>query len=1238
MWQFWIDVGGTFTDCVAVQPDGGFRANKVLSSGRLKGQLVDGAISILAGYEAGLFVGWTVQNADSSVSATILRSESTGEIACDAVIASGPVEIFSGEIAPVVAIRLMLGLRLDETIPPIGLKLGTTRGTNALLERAGARVGLLTTQGFGDVLHIGTQQRPDLFAIDIVKNRPLTHAVAEVDERTAADGTVLREASAADVEACIRRLVDAGCETIAIAFVNSYANRSNEQRAGSIARAMGIHVVSESSAIANVVQFLPRTETAVLDAYLEPSLRAYIASLEAALSGSRIQLMTSAGGLVSPAAFRGTASLLSGPAGGVVGCEQVARDAGMFDGPDSAAGAIGFDMGGTSTDVCRVDRVRGVERVQDKIKAGVRIAASTVAIETVAAGGGSICGFDGVKLTVGPASAGADPGPACYGRGGPLTVTDCNVLLGRVVSDEFPFPLDIAAARTRLHELKQHVAAASPDSLAPTEEELARGFFKIATENMALAVRRVTVADGYDPSRDVLVTFGGAGGQYACAVADELGCSKVLVHPYAGLLSAYGIGHADERAEANAPVSKLLDDWSRQECGQLTEQVRKKLPEATQYDRQLDLRYSGTESTITVPFLPSDSLSVIRGKFNAAHKRRYGYERDRAIEVTNVRVIGSTRGSNSPFTLNNERWPAPPSGVAEQPIVMSDPYSTTVIDPGWSAKRLPNGSLLVTESEAAGAAQSATTEMPQAVRLELFHSRFASIAEQMGVVLLNTAVSTNVKERLDFSCAVFDAAGRLVVNAPHIPVHLGAMGETVRHFIKSQTIQHGDVFVTNDPYHGGSHLPDVTVVTPVFVDDGGNNPQPQFYVASRAHHAEIGGIVPGSIPPNSTSLADEGVLIRDFKLVAAGEDNSDALAKHLASGPFPSRNIADNMADIAAQSAANQTGVVMLLELVGREGINTVQSMMTDIRAAAATKTRNALRQWFGSRATPFHATDQLDDGAMIAVTIAINDGVARFDFDGTDPVVPSNLNANRGIVTAAVLYTLRLLLGRVDPTAASMPLNEGVLDPVEIVLPDCLLNPTAHADPSACAAVVGGNTETSQRIVDVLLQALGLAACSQGTMNNVTFGNAGFGYYETIAGGAGASSLAAGADAAQVHMTNTRMTDVEILEQRYPVRVRKFAIRLDSGGRGRHAGGDGVVRELEFLEPLSLSLLTGRRTTAPRGSEGGDDGANGQNTLIRADGTTERLAWRQQLSIQAGDRLRIETPGGGGFGKVEKT
>lgn len=1236
MWQFWIDVGGTFTDCVAVRPDGEFRANKVLSSGRLKGQLVDGAVSILAGYEAGLFAGWTVQNADGSVSAKILQSESTGDITCDAAIASGPVEIFSGEIAPIVAIRLMLGLRLDETIPPIELKLGTTRGTNALLERAGARVGLLTTQGFRDVLHIGTQQRPDLFAIDIVKNPPLTHAVAEIHERTAADGTVLQEVNAAEVEACIRRLVDAGCETIAIAFVNSYANRSNEQRTASIARAMGIHVVSESAEIANVVQFLPRTETAVLDAYLEPSLRQYIASLEAALSGSRIQLMTSAGGLLSPSAFRGTASLLSGPAGGVVGCEQVAKDAGMFTGPDPVAGAIGFDMGGTSTDVCRVDRVRGVERVQDKMKAGVRIAASTVAIETVAAGGGSICGFDGVKLTVGPASAGADPGPACYGRGGPLTVTDCNVLLGRVLSDEFPFPLDIAAAQSRLQELQKQVIAANPDEPTPTEEELAGGFFKIATENMARAVRRVTVADGYDPSRDVLVTFGGAGGQYACAVAEELGCSKVLVHPYAGLLSAYGIGHANERAEANAPVSKLLDDWSRQECDQLTEQVRGKLPTATHYDHQLDLRYVGTESTITIPYLLSEPASFVRTKFNAAHKRRYGYERDRAIEVTNVRVIGSTSRSNSPFTLDDERWPAPPSEVVEQSIVLSDPYSTTVIDPGWSAERLPTGSLLLRKSEAPGSVQAATTEMPHAARLELFHSRFASIAEQMGVVLQNTAVSTNVKERLDFSCAVFNAAGRLVVNAPHIPVHLGAMGETVRHLIGSQTIQHGDVFVTNDPYHGGSHLPDVTVVTPVFVDDDENNPQPQFFVASRAHHAEIGGIVPGSIPPNSTSLADEGVLIRDFKLVAAGEDNSDALAKHLASGSFPSRNVPDNMADISAQSAANQTGVAMLRELVGREGVDTVQSMMADIRAAAAIKTRDALRKWFGSRPTPCRATDQLDDGAKIAVTVTINDGVAKFDFSGTAPVVPSNLNANRGIVTAAVLYTLRLLLGRVDPTAASMPLNEGVLDPVEIVLADCLLNPTAHADPSACAAVVGGNTETSQRIVDVLLQALGLAACSQGTMNNVTFGNTGFGYYETIAGGAGASSLAAGADAVQVHMTNTRMTDVEILEQRYPVRVRKFAIRVDSGGRGRHTGGDGVIRELEFLEPLSLSLLTGRRTTAPRGSEGGDDGTNGQNTLIRDDGTVERLEWRHQVSVDAGDRLRIETPGGGGFGAVD--
>lgn len=1244
MWQFWIDVGGTFTDCIAVTPSGAFRPLKILSSGRIKGRLQSGEIPELSGFEPNAFVGWSVESLADELSGKVvdvIPSDSAGpaRFKLNRQLPDGPVELSCGQIAPLVAIRLTLGLRPHEVIPTIDLKLGTTRGTNALLERAGARVGLLTTRGFGNALKIGTQQRPDLFALDVVKIPPLYHAVAEVDERIDAAGAVVAPMDIRSVDDALNRLESAGCETIAIAFVNSYRNSAHEHIATAEARDRGFDVVTESAALSKSIQFLPRAETAVLDAYLEPKLRDYVDSLEASLPGSRIRLMTSAGGLVTPTEFRGTASLLSGPAGGVVGCEDVVRSAGLFDGNEAVAGAIGFDMGGTSTDVCRVDRLTGIERVHDKVKAGVRVAASTVAIETVAAGGGSICGFDGVKLTVGPQSAGADPGPACYGRGGPLTVTDVNVLLGRVLPDEFPFALDLEAANRRLTNLREFIEQVT--GTAPTESDLLTGLFRIATENMARAVRRVTVANGHDPARDVLVTFGGAGGQYACAVAEELGCTTVIVHPYAGLLSAYGIGRADERAEISETVLMPLSTGAFEVFSCLEAEARQRLPGCDEVIREFDLRYLGTEATLTLDVSANASVNSLQDRFGEAHEGRYGYRRDRAIEVVNARAIAVRTGNRQQFDLNGNRWPAPPTTPQDQPVVLADPFSTTVVDPGWSAERLSNSSLLLTHKSRQTSTNSSATKRDATadpIRLELFNSRFAAIAEQMGVVLQNTSVSTNVKERLDFSCAVFDRHGHLVVNAPHIPVHLGAMGETVRHLIATQSIAPGDVFVTNDPYRGGSHLPDVTVVTPVYIENGNETDRvpaidgPAFFVASRAHHAEIGGVVPGSIPPNSTSLAEEGVLIRDFRLVAAGVDRTSELEHLLTTAPYPSRNVADNLADIAAQSAANQTGSRMLRLLVEREGLATVASYMQFIRDAAAEKTGQALRQWEQSGATE----QFLDDGSAIRVAIEIRDGRATFDFTGTDPVRPSNLNANRGIVTAAVLYTLRLLIGRLDPTAASMPLNDGVLEPVEIILPVCLLNPPAHDDPTQCAAVVGGNTETSQRVVDCLIAGLGLASCSQGTMNNVTFGDGTFGYYETIAGGSGASELADGADAVQVHMTNTRMTDVEVMEHRYPVRVRRFAIRERSGGIGKHRGGNGVIREIEFLKPLSLSLLTGRRETSPPGILGGHNGAAGQNLLIRSDGTTEELAWRQQVDIAAGEILRVETPGGGGYGQPE--
>ncbi|HUQ68584.1 MAG TPA: hydantoinase B/oxoprolinase family protein [Planctomycetaceae bacterium] len=1282
-WQFWIDVGGTFTDCIAVAPDGPRRVIKVLSSGVTKGAALPspererGRLSIpttLANRPADFYRGYQLTWLDDGTTAVVAASSTDGELTLvvDTTAAARPgsdggrFELSGGEEAPIVAIREALGLRLDQPIPPVDVRLGTTRGTNALLTRRGAKTGFVTTKGFADVLLIANQDRPKLFDLAIQKPPAVCHAVAEIDERLAADGTVLKSPDCESTITALQTLKAKGCESLAVCLLHAFVNPTHEEFIANLAAEVGFRYVSVSSRLSPLIKIVSRGDTTVMDAYLNPILQEYVARLQAKLPGSDLRFMTSSGGLVRAERFTGKECVLSGPAGGVIGFSRCGQEAGFGH-------TIGFDMGGTSTDVSRFDG--RFEYEFETKKAGVRIVTPMLAIETVAAGGGSICGFDGVKLFVGPDSAGADPGPACYGRGGPLTVTDCNVYLGRIPPACFPFPMDLPAIEVRLRTLCAAVQA-SPLGQNYTPHQLAAGFLEIANAAMARAIRSVSTAKGYDPADYALVPFGGAGGQHACALIRLLGMQQILAHPLAGVLSAYGIGHADVRRFRQQSVLMPYSDEAVRDLqsviADLTEAARDEvLAEGMNAVAvaapvvSLDLRYKGVEATISVPRPPDGDYPQ---EYAAQHCRLYGYERpDRPLEIVAVRVevIGqgaallpplptpSDQGSPPVAHASHQMWldgawtPCPvmsrsalqPGHVLSGPAIVAESTSTLVIDPGYTARVLPRGEIVIEIAGIPGvaspgrASRDGDLSSADPVQLELFHQTFGSFAEQMGLTLQHTSVSTNVKERLDFSCAIFDPTGGLVVNAPHIPVHLGAMSETVRCILRDNPdLAPGDVFVTNDPYRGGSHLPDVTVVTPVHHPNSG---ELLFLTASRAHHAEIGGIVPGSMPPFSKNLGDEGVLIRNLKLVAGGQSHEDELAALLASGKFPSRNVADNLADVRAQVAANRLGAQLLLDLVQRRGAHVVRAYMGHLQQASSAAMRRALERLPDGE---YRFTDHLDDGAAITVTIRITGDRAVLDFTGTAPVLSTNLNANRAITTAAVMYALRCLIGVGAKSAldSQLPLNSGVLEPIELVIPESLLNPPEHPDPAQCPAMVGGNVETSQRVVDVLLGALGIAAASQGTMNNLTFGDGTFGYYETICGGSGATPGQDGADAVHTHMTNTRLTDPEVIERRYPVRLHEFRIRRGSGGQGQHRGGDGIVRRIEFLRPLKVSLLTERRGPyAPYGLDSGNPGALGRNTLTKATGETINLGGKASFDVAAGDVLTLESPGGGGYGKA---
>lgn len=1273
--EFWIDVGGTFTDCFVRFANGRVRRHKLLSTAVTKGTCDAGSSPIAIVDDsrkndpAEIWTDCRLRLVDATGRATAearVANFASGTLTLDPPLNAVPqigqtYEILADEEAPTLAIRYLLGLGRHDALPPVNVRLGTTRGTNALLTRRGARTALVTTQGLADVLHIGYQNRPRLFDLAIKKPPPLFERAIEIDERLAVDGTVLVAPQRDEIAHQLAALRDQGIESLAICLLHAFEHTAHEKLVADVAREVGFEEISVSHRVSPLIKIVARGDTTVVDAYLNPILRRYVARLRETLGDmSRLRIMTSAGGLVDGAAFVGKDSILSGPAGGVVGFSRVAQAAG-FD------RSIGFDMGGTSTDVSRFEGRHELEYENEK--AGVRVVAPMLRIHTVAAGGGSVCAFDGVKLVVGPDSAGADPGPACYGRGGPLAVTDLNFYLGKLLVEQFPFRLDRAAVERRLAEVARQVAEQSGWKMSPAE--LCEGFLRVANQNMVQAIRAISIARGADPRDYVLVAFGGAAGQHACAVARELSMRHVLLHPDAGLLSAYGIGLADVVRHRVAGVYKPYTENLVQQLddafGLIAADARREVeaegvvPDRVEVRRSLDLRYRGLDAFLTIAE-PHDGTYA--EAYAAEHRNLYGYVHEHKpleIVAARVEVIGRTvdklpssrrvePASAAPIARRAELWfegqqlqatvhlrsELHPGNRILGPAIVGEATSTTVIDPGWVADVLSGGELLLEYVYAATTSREtshSSHDVPDPILLEIFNNQFAGIAEQMGITLRNTASSVNVKERLDFSCALFTARGELVVNAPHIPVHLGAMGQTVRRILADNpAIEPGDVFVTNDPFRGGSHLPDVTVITPVHEAPhaDGRPRRLLFFTASRAHHAEIGGIVPGSMPPFSTNLAQEGVLIRNFRLVHQGHSHTQALEKLLTSGEHPSRSPADNLADIAAQVAANQQGVRDLERLVERHGLPMVEAYMRHIQSAAEQKLRQALARIPAGR---YEFTDHLDDGSPLCVAITLHADrtapvAATIDFTGTGPVLAGNLNANRAIVTAAVLYVLRSLIDE------DIPLNEGVLAPVEIVLPECFLNPPEHDRASDCAAVVGGNVETSQRIVDVLLGALQLAAASQGTMNNLLFGDATFGYYETICGGAGATPASDGADAIHTHMTNTRLTDPEVLERRAPVRVLEFSIRRGSGGAGHKRGGCGIVRRIEFLRELEVSILSQRRGPyPPYGLAGGASGALGRNLLLRSDGNEEQLPNQAQFRTRPGDVLVIETPGGGGYG-----
>ncbi len=1188
-WQFWVDRGGTFTDIVAKSPAGALRTHKVLSE--------------------------------------------NPEVYRDAAV---------------YGIREILGLGAEDDIPPgqiSAVKMGTTVATNALLERKGERTLLLITKGLRDLLRIGYQNRPKLFDLNIELPELLYEDVIEVDERVAADGVVVRPLDTRSVRTALSQAYGRGYRSVAIALMHSYRFPDHEKLLGEMAQQSGFTQVSLSHEVSPLIKLVSRGDTAVVDAYLSPILRRYVQQVSGALgthSGGcdKLMFMRSSGGLTDAGLFEGKDAILSGPAGGVVGMVRTGADLGLDK-------LIGFDMGGTSTDVCHY--AGEFERSFETEVAGVRMRAPMMSIHTVAAGGGSILSYRDERMQVGPESAGANPGPAAYRRGGPLTVTDCNVLLGKLQPEQFPAvfgpnadePLDLEAVRAKFAEMAAQIGTDRP------VEEVAEGFLRIAVENMANAIKKISVQRGYDVTQYTMNCFGGAGGQHACLVADALGMESIFIHPFAGVLSAFGMGLADIRAMrehqfggaidetnlAQAAIEKLADEATEEVAGQGIDR------ENISVVLTAHIRPDGAQQTLPILFgTPADMAH----DFAVAHQSRFGFVPDDAallIDMLTAEAIGRTgeavslpendtpgQDAESGKMWSDGAWRDVPlvdrttmrrGDTVTGPAILTEPTGTNIVEHGWQAECVAGGNLLLKRIVPLERSEAIGTQVDP-VMLEVFNNLFMSIADQMGATLANTAYSVNIKERYDFSCAIFDQNGDLVANAPHVPVHLGSMSESVRTILdqNADKIRPGDVFMMNNPFNGGTHLPDVTVITPVFDGDGNDI---LYTVASRGHHADIGGKTPGSAPPDSRHIEEEGVLIDNFKLVDQGRLRDRETRALLASGRYPCRNIDQNMADLSAQIAANATGAGELSRITRQFGQETVQAYMGHVQDNAEESVRRVL-----DVLKDCAFSYPLDDGAEIKVKITVDHATrqAEIDFTGTSEQSPLNYNAPLAICRAVVLYVFRTLVG------SDIPMNEGCLKPLRLVVPTgTMINPTAPA------AVISGNTEVSQAIADALYGALGVIAGSQGTMNNFVYGNEVLQNYETICGGTGAGNGFHGTSAVHSHMTNTRMTDPEVLESRFPVRVDEFSIRSGSGGDGQFKGGDGIVRRLRFTEAMTVTTLSSHRKVPPHGANGGLPGMTGENSVERAEGTVLQLAGNDEVNLNPGDVFVMKTPGGGGFG-----
>jgi 5-oxoprolinase (ATP-hydrolysing) len=1200
-WQFWIDRGGTFTDIVARAPDGRLRTLKLLSE--------------------------------------------NPEQYADAAIAG---------------IRQLMGVAQGKPIPvaQIGaVKMGTTVATNALLERKGEPTALAITRGFRDALRIAYQNRPRLFDRHIVLPELLYSHVVEIDERMGAHGETVAALDLDGARAGLATAYDKGLRSLAIVFMHGYRYHEHENQVAALAREIGFTQVSVSHEVSPMMKLVARGDTTVVDAYLSPILRRYVDQVAGEMPGVNLQFMQSSGGLTDARAFQGKDSILSGPAGGIVGMVRASRLAG-FD------KVIGFDMGGTSTDVSHFSGE--FERVFETQVAGVRMRAPMMSIHTVAAGGGSILHFDGSRYRVGPDSAGANPGPASYRRGGPLAVTDCNVMLGKIQPNHFPQlfgaegkqALDAQAVRDKFEALAAQIGAATGRDT--TAEQVAEGFIEIAVGNMANAIKQISVQRGHDVTEYTLTSFGGAGGQHACLVADALGMKTVFVHSLAGVMSAYGMGLADQTAMREAAVELKLgaDSFADLEARLrlLGEQARADLHQQGVDDarisliRRVHLRYEGTDSALIVLF---DTNEGMQAQFEAAYRKRYSFlmqSKALIVEAVSVEAVGKSdapsetvepaprrvsglmphavvpmySGGKWRQTSLYQRSATRIGDIVKGPAIIAEANATTIVEAGWQAEVSLHDHLVLRRIAALPELRAiGTTADP--VMLEIFNNLFMSIAEQMGLRLQNTAYSVNIKERLDFSCAIFDADGNLIANAPHMPVHLGSMGESIKTVMRENAgkMRAGDVYMLNDPYNGGTHLPDVTVISPVFDEAGADI---LFYVGSRGHHADIGGTTPGSMPPDSRVIEEEGVLINNFKLVhgAAGGQLREAETRALLAGArYPARNPDQNMADLRAQVAANQKGVDELRKMVAHFGLDVVQAYMGHVQDNAEEAVRRVI-----SALKDGSYTLQLDNGAQIQVAVRVDQASrsAEIDFTGTSAQLDNNFNAPSAVCMAAVLYVFRTLVND------EIPLNAGCLKPLKVLIP-----PGSMLNPHYPASVVSGNVETSTCITNALYGALGVMAAAQGTMNNFTFGNAKYQYYETISGGSGAGPGFDGTSVVQTNMTNSRLTDPEILEFRFPVRLESYEIREGSGGAGQWRGGDGGVRKVRFLEPMTAAILSNNRLYAPFGMAGGEPGAVGRNTVMRADGRVEELAHIGKTDMLPGDMFVIETPGGGGYGPSSK-